>query len=290
MKNLKKNKIKKILLTGSSGFVGGYLYKELKKKYEIRKLKHKDLLKKKKLFLNTKFDYFIHAAASTNFNSKKKDIYKNNTSMIKKILLQYHNNNTIFINISSISMFNNSNNKIISSTSKYAPDDDFSKSKVFIEKFLKKKKKFKKIISIRLPGIIGKNCTPNFSSKLIDDLRNDKKIDLYNVNHLFNNVIHIKNLLTVIKKIVKKKNFSKNYFNSIILGSKNSIKLIDYFDFLKHKLGSNSELQQITSNRKSFKLKISNLIKKDMFDIKEILKLYLNYDIGRGYKRINKKS
>ena len=33
----------------------------------------------------------------------------------------------------------------------------------------------------------------------------NKKIELYNVNHLFNNVIHIKNLLTVIKKIVKKK-------------------------------------------------------------------------------------
>ena len=145
MKNLQKKINSKIIITGGSGFVGNHLYQKLKKKFKIKKLNHKDLLKKKSKNSIKDIDYFIHAAASTNYNSPGKDVLKNNLNMIDQIFKSFANKKTIFINLSSISLFNKTKQKVISSRSLYAPKDRFSKSKEIIEKLLKKKRLFRKL-------------------------------------------------------------------------------------------------------------------------------------------------
>ena len=149
--------------------------------------------------------------------------------MINQIFKSFANKKTIFINLSSISIFNKTKQKVISSRSLYASEDRFSKSKEIIEKLLKRKRLFRKVINLRLPGIIGKNCTPNLITNTINNMKRNKNIKIYNPNSSFNNIIHIENLRSCILKIVGNKYSFKNYFNIIIMGSKDKIKIIDLF-------------------------------------------------------------
>ena len=286
MKNLQKKINSKIIITGASGFVGSHLYQRLKKKFTVKRLSHKDILKKKKKNNNKNIDYFIHAAASTNYNSPRKDILKSNLSMIDQIFKNFANENTFFINLSSISMFNKTKQKVISSRSVYASGDEFSKSKEIIEKLLQKKKLFRKVINLRLPGIIGKNCTPNLITNTINNMKINKNVKIYNPNASFNNIIHIENLTNCIFKILEKKYLFKEYFNTITMGSKDRIKVEDLFFFLKKKLNSKSKIYLIKSKRKPFILKVSQKIINNTFTVKKILSKYIFNDLQHRNKRI----
>ena len=89
----------KILITGSSGYIGKILAKKLSKKYTtylIDKIKqdkeknfyHIDLKDKKKLnefFRNNKVDIIIHLASEI-FDANENIIYENNTSCAENII------------------------------------------------------------------------------------------------------------------------------------------------------------------------------------------------------------
>lgn len=280
MKNLQKKINSKIIITGGSGFVGNHLYQKLKKKFTIKRLSHKDILKKKIKYNIKDIDYFIHAAASTNYNSPGKNVLKNNLNLINQILKKFSNNRTIFINLSSISMFNKTKQRVISSQSVYAPQDQFSKSKEVIEKLLKSKKIFKKVINLRLPGIIGRNCTPNLITNTINNMKINKNIKIYNPNSSFNNIIHIENLISCIIKIIDNKYLFKNYFNILTMGSKDCIKIKDLFFFIKKKLNSKSKFYIIKSKRNSFILKVSKKTINNLFTVKKIISKYILNDLS----------
>ena len=287
MKNLQKKINIKIIITGGSGFVGSHLYKKLKKNFKVKRISHKDLYKNKSKNNIKDIDFFIHAAASTNYNSPVSDVLKNNLNMIDQIFKNFANKKTIFINLSSISMFNKTKQKVISSRSFYAPEDRFSKSKEIIEKLLKKKKLFRKVINLRLPGIIGKNCTPNLITNTINNMKINKNIKIYNPNSSFNNIIHIENLSSCIVKIIKNKYLFKKYFNILIMGSKDKIKIKDLFLYIKKKLNSKSNFNEIKSKRNSFILKVSKKIINNSFTVKKIISKYILNDISFRHKRIN---
>ena len=184
-------------------------------------------------------------------------------------------------------MFNKTKQKVISSQSFYAPADKFSKSKEIIEKLLKRKKLFKKVINLRLPGILGKNCTPNLITNTISNMRRNKNIKIYNPDSSFNNIIHIENLSSCIFRIIDSKYTFKNYFNVLTMGSKDIIKIKDLFLYLKNKLCSKSDFHIIESKRNSFRLKVSGKIIKDLFTAKKITSKYILNDISFRNKRIN---
>ena len=94
----------KILITGSSGFIGKILSKRLSKKYKtylIDKVKqgkkrnfyHIDLKDKKKLnefFVKNKIDIIIHLASEI-FDANEKIIYENNINCATNIIFLLKN-------------------------------------------------------------------------------------------------------------------------------------------------------------------------------------------------------
>jgi dTDP-4-dehydrorhamnose reductase len=154
----------KILITGSTGFLGKALVRLINKKnnnlyYITRKNKKKknnfccnlENLKKVKYITNLiKPDVVINLAAKINFNAKKK-IYKVN-SLAPKIFAEYcKKNNKHLIHASSISV--NGIHSLYNHRTKLHPVNTYGKTKLIAEKYIQKSKCNYSII--RFAGIYG---------------------------------------------------------------------------------------------------------------------------------------
>ena len=78
---MKKVYKKKIVITGSKGWLGSYFANKYKRKFQIVKYPNRieNFKKFQKWIMNKKFDYFIHFAAITR-----------NSDMSKKIIFSKH--------------------------------------------------------------------------------------------------------------------------------------------------------------------------------------------------------
>ena len=141
-----------ILITGSNGFIGGSFYKYLKKnsKHEIYTFTKNDFFEKIEGLIY-KLDTVFHFAGvnkSNNYNDFK-NINTNFTKKLCKLLAK--NPKTRLFYASSIQVFSN---------------NDYGKSKKEAEEAcIELMKKFNnQVYILRLPGIFGEGCKPNYNS------------------------------------------------------------------------------------------------------------------------------
>jgi UDP-glucose 4-epimerase len=237
-------KKKKILLTGASGFIGKNIIDILQKKNFIiycfvRKLKKntKKIKYIKHDLLNyIKFDetcdVIIHCSAkSPEKNEFNYTDYKNNI-LITKNLIEYSKNNKPkkIIFLSSLSIYGKIITKKVNEKTRILSSDLYGKSKLECENLFKEISKKIPVISIRLPGVIGKNSVRNWLSNLINDVKKNKSINIYNLNGSFNNTIHVNDLGKFITKLINIK-FKK--FNKVCLATKKPIKIYEIINLFK---------------------------------------------------------
>ena len=224
----------KILITGTTGFIGLNLVRKLHKDHQIYALSRQEpskLIKDLKnivfvnLDLNKKFnydfecDYIIHAAAISKIGN-----FSDNVIMMKN-LLEWASKKKVkyFLNLSSISIYDNNDDKSIDEYSKPFKPNLYGQSKLDSEKILEKFANFKKIkaISIRLCGVVGIDAK-NFVTNLVQNVIDKKDINIYSKKALFNNIIHVSSITDYAFQfpIVAKKNY--DFFN---VGASNPMKL-----------------------------------------------------------------
>jgi UDP-2-acetamido-2,6-beta-L-arabino-hexul-4-ose reductase len=157
-------KIKKILITGSEGFVGKNLKYLLDGREDIAVLEHnrgntdQELLDKLKAT-----DYLIHLAG-INRPVNHDEFEKVNFGLTKKIL----------------SMLEDEDKDIpiiFSSSTQVLEDNPYGKSKLKAEEILldKQSKQDNNIYVLRLPGIFGQGCKPNYNSVVATFCNNIQK-------------------------------------------------------------------------------------------------------------------
>lgn len=279
---MKKNKSILIILTGSSGFLGNYLYEKIKKKYNIILLKSSVLICNKKFIVpkNFKKTIVIHSAAATPTNSTLQNIKNINKKMIVSLNnLSKQLYNPIFINISSVSMFNGIKNGVLYNNSRYKPLDEFSQSKVFVEKYLQKNlKHYQKIFNLRLPGVIGKEANRNFMINLINKLSKGDSIKIYNPKSQFNNLVHVSQVTKIIISIINNDIIFRQKYVKLNLCSSDIITISNLVLYLKKKLKSNSIISHVKTKRKSFFIFRTKYLhdKRLLYSIKRNLNLYIN--------------
>ena len=235
---MKKVSKKRIVITGRTGLLGSYFYKKYKTKYKIVSYPHRveNLYHQKKWVRNKKFEYFIHFAALTKNNNKKKFLKINTIAtinLLKTLLKAKVSDLKYFLFISSSHVYGFSN-KSITENKKRIPINSYGKSKKKVEDYIiKNRKKFNfKIgiarifnftgykqkrgyfISDMFNAVKSKNLFFNLNANRdfvhIDDIC--KSIDLIIRNH-FTKPINIssgrKTGLIDVVKIINKKTFNK---------------------------------------------------------------------------------
>ena len=152
-------------------------------------------------------DWFIHSAAHHKIKDFKKKPNKKkeyNQSMVNNIIDLCNVKkikNLIFFSTIDI------NYHPLNKKKKLYIESKINSEKKLIKNF--KNKSFDKLVILRLPAIIGKNCNDNFLKATYKNLIRNKKIQLWNSDKLYDNFVHIQDINKIIEKIIniKKKTF-----------------------------------------------------------------------------------
>ena len=255
----------KILITGSSGYIGSILGAKIKKnifgidkqkpKYKKFKVKQINLLDKKKLkkyIEELRPNIVIHLAAESTLDNvlTKKKSYKNNNIIGTQNLLESLRNIKLkkFVFSSTASVYRNST-KILFEKSKTNPNNIYAKTKFHnenqIKEFFKNKKtniyifRFFNVCSADINNKIGELHNPetHFIPILVNKALNDKVVKIYGNNYkttdktCVRDYVHINDLCSAIIKSIKKKIDIR--FNLINLGSGNGYSILQIIKTLE---------------------------------------------------------
>ena len=197
---------KNILIIGGNGFVGKYLCRVLKKKYNLYKISRNtklgslrcDITNYKKLNfelskLNVNFNFVVNLSGQIEQNKKKleKNIIKGNLNLIK----YFNKKNTKIIFLSSALVYKSSKN-LQSEKTKPAPSTHYGKLKLRAEKLYEKNSK--NFLIIRSGNIYDDNLTKiGLFKNVYDAIFNDKKLIINNIrsNRPYIHIIDFCNLL-----------------------------------------------------------------------------------------------
>ena len=283
----------KILITGSSGYIGKILAKKLSKKYTtylIDKIKqdkeknfyHIDLKDKKKLnefFRNNKVDIIIHLASEI-FDANENIIYENNTSCAENIISSAKNfkiKQIIFT--STFSIYEKNYDKLIKESEKPSTLNRYGLSKFDIEKKLKLLNNINVTI-FRVPIVIGQSRSHRIGI-LFELIRKGLPIFLIDNGNNKIQFVSVDDLNSAIEKTINLRGF--NIFN---IGCSKSYSFRENLEYIVKKTNSKSKFLSLN---KYFGLFILNfLIFFRLIDINFYHKSLLTKNILLNVSKIKK--
>ncbi len=259
-----RNKKKTILIFGISSAVGEYFYSLFKNKYNIIGTYFNNTgnirINKKKFFkinllkeinLNKKVSHVIHCAHIRPEKSRnKKQIFVNNIKITKNIM-QFCIKKQIkkYVFLSSISVYKKNKGNLLTETSEKNPNDIYGKSKLISENIARKLCSENNIsfFILRLSSLVSKKTEFNIYSNLIKKMKKHEKIQIFNPQSKFNNLIHTEYVCKIIFRYIEK--IKKNYLLNI--SSINQISLIKIIYKIKRKIKYKKKLNIIKNNKKN---------------------------------------
>lgn len=241
----------KILIAGAGGFIGNYLCHYLKNRgHDIiavyRNTKPRDTnLKcyqidlKNEIRIEEEIDIIINL--SSQMRGKRIVDHLDNTVLPMRNLLAFaeYKHVKTFIGISSIAIYGEVTGAV-SETSDRMNADDYGTSKYVIERLLEDAAIENKYI-LRLPRMLGPEADLSYPwiPLLTSQLADDRDIFYYNPQLLYNNLMHVESLAEFILTLIHQK---VDGYETIVLGTKNAMPIIEIIDVLKREIGSHSRL------------------------------------------------
>jgi len=248
----------KILVTGSSGFIGNNIIKNIKNKFfygigrkSKKKINKKNLLLfKENLFKNItvknlnlfkiKFDFIIHCAGKGIVSNNKTE-FKKNILALKNVLdyMKKYSQKTNLIFISTLSVYGNKNKKL-SEKDSLNPMSHYAKSKIKAENLCKlySKKYNLKILILRVGPLYGIGLKKQFIFDACKKISNNKNT-FFGTGKEIRDYLHIDDFSFLIKKILNSK---IKKFEIINVGSGKKYYIIDVIRYIKKEFSSKDKI------------------------------------------------
>jgi len=192
----------KILLTGSSGFIGRNIQNQIRQNgHELFIFNMRD---HGKLIEGPEIDVAIHCASATPDNTADQlAIFKNNEYIIEKLahLVEKFKIKKI-INLSSVAVYGKSITGTIDESPISNGLDLYGLSKLYTEKYLNNKylNTDIKILHLRIPGVTGRGAGNIYLKRILEKISSDTKIEVNDGKLPFNNILDIDDLTKYIVK------------------------------------------------------------------------------------------
>lgn len=256
----------KILITGASGFIGAYFmdffYMQgydvvgiIRDEGKIRKgFRYIVCNLAEGINLEEKFDVIIHCAAQLDKDPVGMEEYVKGNIILTQQILNFARKANVnrIINLGGVRSFGRIKEKIISESTPMFDPGYYGVTKWVAERLLLDSEI--NTISLILPGIVGKNGHTPWLMRVSRDLLENKPIDCYEKDAMFNNILYVGTLAEVVHNILGSE-IEKN--EKILLGSRDPIRKFDVLCHLRQGLGSSSEIRIKDSTDNSFYIDVS---------------------------------
>lgn len=275
----------KILLTGVGGFIGSYLAKKWDNGANelvciARNRKPADINARViSADLSGPLDYcepvdvIVHAAAQSPAPGITMDDYLcSNVDAVRNITKYARRFNIKkIIYLSSVLLYGEASGSIIDEGTPVINPQNYGLTKYIGEKLLEEEGLTS--IALRLPGVLGKGASTPWLVKTAHRLKRNERVELYNPDALFNNMIHVVDLEKFISHLM---GISWTGHEKVTLGCRESIPIREAALFLKKCLESDSEISIIESGEKSFTISVDKALKMgyNPMTAEKILKTY----------------
>lgn len=247
----------KIIATGLNGNVG----KAFAQQYPVIEYKH---------HINLNADIFLHLA-SKRFGTSEE--YINSNILFLNECIDYCKKNQIknFIFFSAMSIYGKINHENINENTCYKNPDIYGISKLLGEKLLEATNL--NIVIIRAPMILTQNKDIGILNRFRQSLLDNQDIKITNYNKIFNNFIHVDDLL----RFILNYNFITKY-EVILMGSQRTHNLLQIVELMKEILQSKSTIIKDDSKSDFFNIDISKLEKSgfQISTVNDTLERWLN--------------
>jgi UDP-2-acetamido-2,6-beta-L-arabino-hexul-4-ose reductase len=195
--------MKKVLITGSKGFVGRNLYYSLKNEVDLEILEFDIDNDKNNLISKLEKADFVFHLAGANRPEKSSDFYEHNTELTRFIV------EFLIENKKSIPL-------VLASSSQAGLNNEYGKSKLEAEKLIIKYRKSGGVGYIyRFSNIFGKWCRPNYNSAVATfchNIANGLDISVSDLSKELQ-LIHVDDIISGFKSIITDRN---NRYNEIL--------------------------------------------------------------------------
>ncbi len=206
-------KIKKILITGSNGFLGQHLFQSLNKEFEVIGLDREEIKKAhnshviKEIGKYQEIDLIImcHASiASGNYSPNKTLLEEVNISYTHEILNLFYGVRIIYVSTTSVF----ENEKVMTENTNLKPQNQYAQTKRIAEQLVLKNQGN---IVVRLTSIFGKNMKENtIIPSFINQAIKENKIKIEGDGTRIQNYLSINEAVSYITAIIKNYEKVKN--------------------------------------------------------------------------------
>jgi len=150
-------------------------------------------------------DAIIHTAGrSPGPNILDDQLYSDNVRSMKTILTNFgHCNISKFINFSSLSVLGDIVEREVDETTPIRNPDTYGKTKRQSEILLAEQLPHANSLSIRLPGVLGKNSVRNWLTNVLGCAKEGRDISYFNPDAAFNNAVHISSLCDFVATVLE---------------------------------------------------------------------------------------
>lgn len=206
------------LITGCSGFSGAEIAFQLAERghsvvaitgpnSQEKLAPHKNITKYKinltgNILIEEDIDIVVHAAARSAWPDISIDMFINDNIIATKNLVAFAVQKKVkkFILFSSISVYGEINTDLLDEKTPIINPQAYGLSKLICEEILNEVCKSNELsgVSIRLPGIIGKDSVRNWVTSSYLAAKRGESIYVSNPESIFNNIVHISDLVSLI--------------------------------------------------------------------------------------------